>query len=72
MAAEAVALQFPDDLAQTGVLCLTRKHHRFERIQVIRKLILAVPDRADEQDEIGRYVTFEYIVATGYRRLLHL
>lgn len=37
--AEAVALQFLDDLAQPSVLRLARKHHGFERVQVVGKLI---------------------------------
>lgn len=38
-AAEAVALQFLDDLAQPGILRLARKHHGSERVQVVRKLV---------------------------------
>gem|GEM_PF-6869387 len=38
-AAEAVALQFLDDLAQTLVLDLARQHHRFERGQIVGKLV---------------------------------
>jgi hypothetical protein len=38
-AAEAVTLQFLDDLAQPGVLGFPRKHHCLQRIQIIRKLI---------------------------------
>ena len=37
--AEAVALQFLDDLSQSGVLELARKHHGLERVQVVGKLV---------------------------------
>ena len=37
--AEVMALEFLDDLAYSGVPSLTRKHHGFERVQVIGKLV---------------------------------
>ena len=37
--AEAVALQFLDDLAQPGVLDLARQHHRLQRVRVVGKLV---------------------------------
>ena len=65
-ATEPVALQFLDDLTQTGVLRLARKHHRFQRVQIIRKLVrryrhgsrtayfTARIERLDGADSIGR------------------
>lgn len=37
--AEAVALQFLNDLSHSGVLELARKHHGLERVQVVGKLV---------------------------------
>ena len=37
--AEAVALQFLDNLPQPGILRLARKHHGLERVQVVGKLV---------------------------------
>lgn len=65
-ATEPVALQFVDDLTQAGILRLTRKHHRFQRVQGIRKLVrryrhgsrtayfTARIERLDGADSIGR------------------
>lgn len=65
-ATEAVALQFLDDLAQPGILRLARKHHGFQRVQVIRKFVrryrhaprtayfASRSERLDDADSIGR------------------
>ncbi len=75
-AAEAMTLQFLDDLMQAGILCLARKHHGFQRVQVIRKLVCrhrhglrtayfaARNERLDDADSIGRG---RYPAFTGMR-----
>jgi len=60
--AEAMALQFLDDLTQVGVLELARKHHGLERVQLVgrhrhRPTTAQSDDQnegVDEADSIGR------------------
>ena len=37
--AEAVPLQFLDDLSQPGVLDIARQHHRLQRVRIVGKLV---------------------------------
>jgi hypothetical protein len=39
--AEAVTLQFLDDLVQPGILDITRQDHRLQRVRVVGKLVCA-------------------------------
>ncbi len=75
---EAMALQFLDDLTKSGVLELARKHHGFQRVQVVGKLLGRhrhgpttaqsgdQNEGADEADSIGRG---DYPAAAGTRTL---